>query len=394
MLKKSRLLILSLVSLIGLGASSFNNSKTPEIRTVSYKNFKLSDEAINEVDSYNITENDERIKIEFDKMFCFDDEDNIDLVGLENENSKSDVAIVQCEIDYVRDKDTIFFNCKGTKNEEITNLLDSIPALASFNNEGEADCLLSYNGESHFLSTLIDLDIIENTWWNFGDWWDSVCKSFKSWLEGRVEKIKSFCRTLCKVGQEISQFLLGEENAAALGAYFLNMSSDEGGIYHANFDCLQQYFGYTDLYDLIFDCATSMLSHKFEFDVNNDGYNDHVLWAWKGDYLNLGAGAELGIYEKWDYDSSIWKVNKNDAMKMTLKLDHKNKGTLFDWKPTNRQWWINGFDYKTQNVAREDLTATYTVQFNSSNYYNSFKNQNDIKKYWSFNSNMSAKLIF
>ena len=172
------------------------------------------------------------------------------------------------------------------------------------------------------------------------------------------------------------------------------MSSDEEGIYHANFDCWQQYFGYTDLYDLIFDCATSMLSHKFEFDVNNDGYNDHVLWAWKGDYLNLGAGAELGIYEKWDYDSSIWKVNKNDAMKMTLKLDHKNKGTLFDWKPTNRQWWITGFDYKTQNVAREDLTATYTVQFNSSNYYNSFKNQNDIKKYWSFNSNMSAKLIF
>lgn len=33
---------------------------------------------------------------------------------------------------------------------------------------------------------------------------------------------------------------------------------------------------------------------KFEF---SSGERDYIFWAWKGDYLNLGAGAELGIYQ-------------------------------------------------------------------------------------------------
>lgn len=24
----------------------------------------------------------------------------------------------------------------------------------------------------------------------------------------------------------------------------------------------------------------------------------YIIWAWKGDYINLGAGAETGIYKK------------------------------------------------------------------------------------------------
>ena len=47
-----------------------------------------------------------------------------------------------------------------------------------------------------------------------------------------------------------------------------------------------------------------------------------VLWAWKGDYLNLGAGAEIGFYsqdaddldEKWDADQTGY------IPKMTMNL--------------------------------------------------------------------------
>ena len=56
--------------------------------------------------------------------------------------------------------------------------------------------------------------------------------------------------------------ILGPERAASWGAKILNMSMDEQGIYHANFDCWQQYFGYTDLYDVVFDAATSMRSQN------------------------------------------------------------------------------------------------------------------------------------
>ena len=71
---------------------------------------------------------------------------------------------------------------------------------------------------------------------------------------------------------------------------------------------------------------------------NNNGTFDYIkknyiLWAWKGDYLNLGAGAELGIYYGGKDINSFWKVDKSLAMPMTLTLKHKTKGIIVDnWK--------------------------------------------------------------
>ena len=94
------------------------------------------------------------------------------------------------------------------------------------------------------------------------------------------------------------------------------MDMDRSGIYHARFDCWQQYFGYNDFYDFMFDIGTSMESDKFKFDYNRMWY---IIRIWKGNYINLGAGAELGIY----YDRNggpCWKVNKNLWQRMTLTL--------------------------------------------------------------------------
>lgn len=33
---------------------------------------------------------------------------------------------------------------------------------------------------------------------------------------------------------------------------------------------------------------------KFSFTVDNF---DYILWIWRGNYLNLGAGAEMGLYD-------------------------------------------------------------------------------------------------
>ena len=75
--------------------------------------------------------------------------------------------------------------------------------------------------------------------------------------------------------------------------YIAGFVRDEKGIYHARQDCLQQYAGYNDFYDFMFNLGTQMEKQKFPF--RYDG-QDYILWAWKGDYLNLGAGAEMGIY--------------------------------------------------------------------------------------------------
>lgn len=82
--------------------------------------------------------------------------------------------------------------------------------------------------------------------------------------------------------------------------------------------------------------ATDMESDNFKFTYGN---RDYIFWAWKGDYLNLGAGAELGIYSNQSGVgghgsitcpfSDHWLVDTNLAMKMTLTLNDTNGNQLF-----------------------------------------------------------------
>jgi len=160
----------------------------------------------------------------------------------------------------------------------------------------------------------------------------------------------------------------------------LQMEVDRYGVYHAGFDCWQSIFGFNDVYNKVFDIATSMDSAKFEFTSTSDGKN-YMLWAWKGNYLNLGAGAELGIY----YESIIpghWGVDKDLAMEMSLELEYTNpktarKTTLFTYKPNKAQWWITGFEPKKQGVDSKNLRATYTITFNNKTMFNDFLKSDD-----------------
>lgn len=66
---------------------------------------------------------------------------------------------------------------------------------------------------------------------------------------------------------------------------------NKAAIFHTSPDCWQQYMGYCDLYDWVFDVATDI--NKYSVTVDGEQY---CIWMWKGEYLNLGAGAETGTY--------------------------------------------------------------------------------------------------
>ena len=154
-------------------------------------------------------------------------------------------------------------------------------------------------------------------------------------------------------------------DTAALGALFLDMQKDSKGIYHANFDCWQQYFGYNDFYDLMFDLGTSMKSAKFDFNYNGTEY---ILWAWKGDYINLGAGAELGIYYGGE---PHWQVDKSLAMNMSLSLLYNGR-LIISYTPSQKQWWITAFNPAYQYASANNLSALYRIEFNSTGLYWAF----------------------
>lgn len=126
---------------------------------------------------------------------------------------------------------------------------------------------------------------------------------------------------------------LSKIDIAAVGALFLMMEEEKqgSGIYHARVDCWQQYFGYNDIYDWVFDVGTDMEAAKFGFDYNGVSY---MLWAWKDDYINLGAGAELGIYTGNGWHK---EVDTGLAMPMCMTLSH-NGSEIINYNPQTPQW--------------------------------------------------------
>lgn len=163
-------------------------------------------------------------------------------------------------------------------------------------------------------------------------------------------------------------------DTAAIGAYILNMKKDKYGVYHANFDCWQQYFGYNDFYDFMFDIGTSMQSKNFIFNSKGKKY---VLWAWKGDYINLGAGAELGIYYGGGFH---WLVDKKLAMNMSMSLKYRG-ATIISYSANT--WWLTGFNPKYLSVKASDLKVSFTVKFNKTKMFSDFRKATTS---WSFDT--------
>ena len=188
---------------------------------------------------------------------------------------------------------------------------------------------------------------------------------------------------------------------------------DGDGVYHARQEWSLQsfeYSGYNDFYDTVFHYATSMNKAKFQF--SDDDGNDYILWAWKGDYLNLGAGAEMGIYNRMVIDGTPinqvngtktehWLVDQSLAMPMTLTLDYNGKEIIsydpkkvdpkiFDpLRKSTDKWWVTGFNPDYQDKEAGDLTATYTVDFSDKkdlydDFYKKYGQGKDKDSRWTF----------
>ena len=107
----------------------------------------------------------------------------------------------------------------------------------------------------------------------------------------------------------------------------------------------------------------------------------------EGDYLNIGAGAEMGIYSRPD-----WLTQNSDGLDhyftdyrlsvpMTLSLYNYSGGieNIFHWYPQNDQWWITGFN--PEHVGKVDVhkqVMVGSVDFSENEeLYKNFKVENE-----------------
>lgn len=380
-------MILSCVIMFTVAAVNTNTGKTvnadAKVRTVELTNDYFDDQSIfDEFDEHELQTDENGFELVAKKTFDSSLFSEMDLVGLSD--AEEDVT-VRYEVQYIESEDGVLLTVTIEGKDEVP-VVDTIPGLVTYNSAGEPDVMFVVEGEFLWLSELYEAGIIDQV-------------GFFSWLKKAVKAVVlTTAYVITAILQPAVRFIadvtvrLGGSGAVNAGATLLDMKKDESGIYHADFDCWQAKFGYNDLYDTIFDAATSMRNGKFPFDVDYDGVDDYIIWAWKGDYLTLGAGAELGIYKRWGLSGEIWVVDKSKAMKMTLSLDYNGKN-IINWKPSNGvDWWITGFNPGYQHVNRDDLQATFTITFNDSkqNLYNGLKAKWGKSQGWSYNGNVAS----
>lgn len=392
-----------LTTLLATGATSnnfdvektkANGDETTNIRTVQYDNQIGLD-----YDNYKSTKfEDTSFGFVFTAIKSFNSSlfNNIDLVS----DSAGDEVDVTYDARYYESEGRVTLDVYEANDEQNIKLLDTVEGLITTNNAGDADVIFADGNETIFLSQLMEEASLDNV-----GWWDSFC----NWVTGVVNKVKEVIVSGLRLLTHIAVKIIGLDGAASL----LDMTKDSNGIYHADFDCWQQYAGYNDFYDFVFNLGSKMSSTKNDFyDQDGDGDTDYILWGWKGDYWELGYGAELGIYKRLG-NSELWYVDKNLAIDMTLKVDYRTSVSsywknIIDWNPAKaegysaKQWWITGFNptYANKKLSSSNLLkATYTVKFITKGYSSSFDTalKNSFKsKYvdsmhrWTFNSSSST----
>ena len=108
---------------------------------------------------------------------------------------------------------------------------------------------------------------------------------------------------------------------------------------------------------------------------------EYVLWAWKGDYINLGAGAEMGIYTGGSW---LCHADHDIMLPMTMTLAYDNT-TIIEYSDTT--WWITGFNPNYTNVTADRLTVTFTVDFSAyPALFQGFSNSKSNNAGWTFDS--------
>jgi len=188
-------------------------------------------------------------------------------------------------------------------------------------------------------------------------------------------------------GQGLQNFIWNftMANGAKIGAFLLEFYPDANNpgnyITDPNAYQWQQHMGYNWIYDWAFSVGGP--TKKLIFDFKASG-KDYVVWCWKADYWNLGAGAEIGVY--WQNDPGraalgFYDVDKNLKVHAILNLVYGSE-VLTPVPVDQTSWWITSFSPKCQRINLNLLNVAMTVNFAPTNVVSLFA---PFKSTWQIN---------
>lgn len=145
----------------------------------------------------------------------------------------------------------------------------------------------------------------------------------------------------------------------------------------------QQEVGYSWWYDYFFSLGGPIKRLMLKFDTSGNGNSSpvyYVIWCWKADYWNLGAGAEIGIYSTdvaSNASANFYEIDPQLTVHTRMKIDYTFyqstsalptvKMTLNDFHQTN--WWVTSFTPSVQLPDINRLDVELNVRFTGDNYY-------------------------
>ena len=219
-------------------------------------------------------------------------------------------------------------------------------------------------------------DVDGNAWTWIKNKWNAFCDTAQKCYNGAKTYVKKIASNVKKTAAKVIRGGVNYWKKTWLGKEFykrtksgsdwkVNLLLKLGGferekgksIFHARDICIQKLGGYNNFYDFVFDSATNIskpLKYKFtdRKDYKFNMKRKYVIWAWKGDYLNLGAGCEVGFYNTYGSTKHYFFVKK-----IFTELEMRYNGNLINnYRPpkskgekVGHSWWITTFNAGMQN---------------------------------------------
>jgi hypothetical protein len=142
------------------------------------------------------------------------------------------------------------------------------------------------------------------------------------------------------------------------------------GIWYSPIGAVQKFFGYNNIWDFFFKTGEVISGIIPPFNVSQDAFystfrEDGKFWrieAWKGNYMNMGVGAEIGIYTTTFLPIHYGIAKSDDRPSIQYTLSHWGKA-LFRRQGTH--WWLTGFRPGIGSITPDELVLTGSLRFGS-----------------------------
>jgi RHS repeat-associated protein len=158
------------------------------------------------------------------------------------------------------------------------------------------------------------------------------------------------------------------------------------GLWSSRGDAWQHGWGYHEAMDWVHSQATdgNSKAERLEFEHGGASYR---LWWWKGQYLNLGTGGEVGIYRENSFLNGLfpqadhWEVApiENTPLMSTTVRERGTNALIAESAPGDPRQWVYASNARVDGLSPDDIVVEHSMVFPSDGMFEDFIESDDFQ---------------